>query len=196
MFVGCSDLPRERKHLFGKFPEQGRLRGVGEHQHNIDVSRSQLDQVTGVRDVRQLRHFHKVFLWRTAARIEQKDKLNGRKAGKTSLCKHHSSVSRDCNLCCKFAHQEVGTTLVGRMLPKNCVTVTDLYGNMNESSRCYLEVVALLEAPSSVCGCSFGFGFLGLLSAGSLKIHHRQKIHQCGRTLQQSLRSWQWPNMT
>lgn len=108
----CSDLPRERKHLFGKFPEQGRLRGVGEHQHNVDVSWSQLDQVTGVRDVRQLRHFHKVLLWRTAARIEQKDKQNGRKARKTSMFKHHSSVSRNWGLCCKFATQEVGTTLV------------------------------------------------------------------------------------
>lgn len=49
------------------------------------------------------------------------------------------------------------------------MTVTDLYGNMNESSWYYLEVLALLEAFSSVCGCSFGFGFLGLLSAGSLK---------------------------
>lgn len=112
MFVGCSDLPRERKHLFGKFPEQGRFRGVGEHQHNVDVSRSQLNQVTGVGDVRQLRHFHKVFFWRTAARIEQKDKQNGRRAGITSLFKHYSSVSRDCGLSGKFALQGVGTTLV------------------------------------------------------------------------------------
>lgn len=58
--------PRERKNLFGKFPEQGRLGGVGEHQHHIDVSWSQLDQVAGVRDIRQLSHLHKVLLWRTA----------------------------------------------------------------------------------------------------------------------------------
>lgn len=112
MFVGCSDLPRERKHLFGKFPEQGRLRGVGEHQHNVDVSRSQLDQVTGVRDVCQLRHFHKVFFWRTAARIEHKDKRNGRKAGITSVFKHYISVSRNGGLSGKFAPQKVETTLV------------------------------------------------------------------------------------
>lgn len=55
------------------------------------------------------------------------------------------------------------------MLPRNWVTVTELYGKMNKSSWRYLEVLALLEASSSVCGCSFGFGFLGLLSAGSLK---------------------------
>lgn len=188
MFVGCSDLPRERKHLFGKFPEQGRLRGVGEHEHDVDVSRSQLDQVTGVCDVRQFCHFHKVFLWRTAARIEQKDKQNGRQAGNTPLFKHHSSVSRNCSLSCKFAPQEVGTTLVLRLLPRNCVTVTDLYGNMNESSRYYLEVLALLEASSSVCGCSFGIGFLGLLSAGSLK-NTPQRENQWGRILQQSFKS-------
>lgn len=61
------DLPGERKNLFGKFSEQGRLRGVGQHQDDVDVSRSELDQVAGVGDVRQLGHFHKVFLWRTAA---------------------------------------------------------------------------------------------------------------------------------
>lgn len=61
------DLPGERKNLFGKFSEQGRLRGVGQHQDDVDVSRSELDQVAGVGHIRQLRHFHKVFLRRTAA---------------------------------------------------------------------------------------------------------------------------------
>lgn len=60
-------LPGERKNLFGKFSEQGCLRGVGQHQDDVDVSWSELDQVAGVGDVRQLGHFHKVFLRRTAA---------------------------------------------------------------------------------------------------------------------------------
>lgn len=63
----CGDSPRERKDLFGKFPEQGGLGGVGEHQHNVDVARPEFDQVAGVRDVCQLCHFHKVLLWRSAA---------------------------------------------------------------------------------------------------------------------------------
>lgn len=67
MQMHSCDLPGERKHLFGKFPEQGRLRGIGQHQDHVDVSRSELDQVAGVGDVRQLGHFHKVFLRRTAA---------------------------------------------------------------------------------------------------------------------------------
>lgn len=67
MQMRSCDLPGERKNLFGKFSEQGRLRGVGQHQDDVDVSRSELDQVAGVGDVRQLGHFHKVFLGRTAA---------------------------------------------------------------------------------------------------------------------------------
>lgn len=67
MQMCSSDLPGERKNLFGKFSEQGRLRGVGQHQDDVDVSRSELDQVAGVGDVRQLGHFHKVFPRRTAA---------------------------------------------------------------------------------------------------------------------------------
>lgn len=42
-------------------------------------------------------------------------------------------------------------------------------------SLCYLEVLALLDASSSVCGCSFGFGFRGLFSPGSLKSDHRME---------------------
>lgn len=61
------DLPGERKNLFGKFSEQGRLRGIGQHQDDVDVSRPELDQVACVGDVCQLGHFHKVFLRRTAA---------------------------------------------------------------------------------------------------------------------------------
>lgn len=70
------DLPRERKNLFGIFSEQGRLRGVGQHQDDVDVSRSELDQVAGVGDVRQLGHFHKVFLRRTAAQMNMGKKMN------------------------------------------------------------------------------------------------------------------------
>jgi len=47
----CCDLPGERKNLLGIFPEQSVLGGIGEHQHNIDVTRSQLDKVTGVCNV-------------------------------------------------------------------------------------------------------------------------------------------------
>lgn len=68
--------PGKRKDLFGKLPEQGRLGGVGEHQHHVDVTRPQLDQVAGVRDVRQLRHFHKVLPGRTAA-DQSSDKVSG-----------------------------------------------------------------------------------------------------------------------
>lgn len=75
MFEWRSVLPGKRKDLFGKFPEQGRLRGVGEHQHHVDVTWTQFDQVAGVRDVRQLRHFHKVLPRRTAA-DGSSDKLN------------------------------------------------------------------------------------------------------------------------
>lgn len=75
MFEWRSVLPGKRKDLFGKFPEQGRLRGVGEHQHHVDVTRTQLDQVAGVSDVRQLRHFYKVLPRRTAA-DGLSDKLN------------------------------------------------------------------------------------------------------------------------
>lgn len=57
-----------------------------------------------------------------------------------------------------------------------------LYENMNSFRWYYLEVLALLESSSSVCGCSFGFGFRGLLSPGSLKIHHRQKIISVDQT--------------
>lgn len=67
MQMRACDLPGERKNLFGKFSEQGCLRGVGQNQDNVDVSRSELDQVAGVGDVRELSHFHKVFLGRTAA---------------------------------------------------------------------------------------------------------------------------------
>lgn len=58
--------PRERENLLSKFPEQGILGGVGEHQYDIDMARPQLHQVTGVRDVCQLCHLHKVLLGRTA----------------------------------------------------------------------------------------------------------------------------------
>lgn len=75
MFVWGSDLPGKRKNLLGKFPEQGRLGGVGEHEHHVDVSRSQLHQVAGVCDVRQLRYFNKVLPWRTAV-DELTDKVN------------------------------------------------------------------------------------------------------------------------
>lgn len=60
------DLPRERKDLFGKFPEQSILGGVGEHQDDVDVARPQLDQVADVGYVGQLSHLHKVLLRRPA----------------------------------------------------------------------------------------------------------------------------------
>lgn len=75
----CIDLPRERKNLLGKFPEQGSLGGVGEHQHNIHVAGPQLNQVAGVRDVCQLCHFHKVLLGRTAAWTNRYDRESGEK---------------------------------------------------------------------------------------------------------------------
>lgn len=40
--------PREREDFLGKFPEQSTLGSIGEHQHDIDVARPQLDKVTGV----------------------------------------------------------------------------------------------------------------------------------------------------
>lgn len=67
------DLPRERENLLGKFPEQGILGGIGDHQYNIDMARSQLDQVTDVCDVRQFCHFHKVLLGRTTVRANNKE---------------------------------------------------------------------------------------------------------------------------
>lgn len=97
MFLQCRDLPRERKNLFGKFPEQGSLGGVGEHQHNIDVARSELHQVAGVRDVCQLCHFHKVLLRRTAAWTDEKDRERERKAGMTFIwiiCILYSEISQ------------------------------------------------------------------------------------------------------
>ena len=78
-------LPRERENLLGKFPEQGFVGGVGEHQYNVDVSRPQLDKVTDVGDVRQLRDLYKVLLRRTTAWTQDRWMLRGRTVGITYL---------------------------------------------------------------------------------------------------------------
>lgn len=109
IFVWHSGSPGKRKDLLGKFPEQGRLGGVGEHQHHVDVARTQLDQVAGVGDVRQLRHLHKVLPRRTAAE-EWSDKVNRSEgtAGATRqelqpLTWHHRKWSlQDATLKCSL----------------------------------------------------------------------------------------------
>lgn len=53
----------------------------------------------------------------------------------------------------------------------------------------YLEVVVLLDASSSVCGCSFGFGFCGLFSPGSLKTGNGWEI-VCIDTESSDTRLW------
>lgn len=80
------DLPREREDLLGKLPEQGILGGVCEHQYNIDVARHQLDQVTGVGYVCQLRHLHKVLLRRTAVWINEEDRERRVRGQKIRRC--------------------------------------------------------------------------------------------------------------
>ena len=64
--VTCS--PCEGINLFSKLAEEDVLGGVSEDQHDVHVSRPQLHQVAHVSDVRQLRHLHKVLLWRPTMR--------------------------------------------------------------------------------------------------------------------------------
>lgn len=88
-----SDLPRERENLFSKFPEQGILGVVGEHQNNIDVAWPQFDQITGVGNVSQFCHFHKVLFGRTTASIQ------GEKDRKKETDQHSVNRQRKENTC-------------------------------------------------------------------------------------------------
>ena len=69
------NLPCKGINLFGKLAEEDVLGSVGEHQHDVHVSRPQLHQVAHVGDIRQLSHLHKILLGRPTENNSKNKKL-------------------------------------------------------------------------------------------------------------------------
>lgn len=53
--------PGKHVHFLGEPLQQAGLGGVGEDEDDVHVTRTQLDEVTHIIHIRQLRHLHKTF---------------------------------------------------------------------------------------------------------------------------------------